>query len=132
MSKERTLLYVIYGVVGGALCAAAWALELNSFWSGLGFALLCIAAARLVCIRRLKAHPEKAAEAEREAKDERNLFLMDKARSWAFAWGLILAGAAVVVLQLVRLPAYSYAVAYVLCGQLVLYWVCWLVLRKKY
>ena len=64
--------------------------------------------------------------------DERTLMMAEKARSWAFSYSIMIAGIAVIVLSLLGKHDAALPFAWYVCGMVVLYWIFWLILRKKY
>lgn len=64
--------------------------------------------------------------------DERNVEIIQKAKSMAFNIAFFLGGVAVIILQLLGLQEKSLFLSYGVCFSLALYWVCYLIIRKKY
>lgn len=58
--------------------------ETGCFYSGFGSGLLAVGIAKLVQYRRLARKPEKLADYEASLKDERTVYIANKARSTAF------------------------------------------------
>ena len=67
-----------------------------------------------------------------EASDERNQFLTGRAWQLAGTLFIITVGICVIVFRLLGQVLLSLAASYALCYLLVLYWIAWLVVRKKY
>lgn len=65
-------------------------------------------------------------------KDERNIMLWTQARSWAFGIYTILAGGAIMVLYAIHMEFAGQIIAYALCALVFIYWVCYMILRRKY
>ena len=85
-------------------------------------------------IRHRKITKDEAAIRRQEVAetDERTLMMAEKARSWAFTYSILIAGIAVIVLSLMGYHDQAQPFAWYVCGQIGLFWVCWLIIRKKY
>ena len=72
---------------------------------------------------------ENFIEKEIAEKDERNIMIWTKARSLTFS---VYAGIAIIVLYTVNMEYAAQVIAYNLCGVLVIYWICYFIIRNKY
>lgn len=88
MLKKRKILYLAYiaaGVLADLISAFSGMGDYNSgVLGGMGTALIAVGLLRLLRMHRLTRDPEKAAEFESANKDERVLFIANKARALAF------------------------------------------------
>ena len=130
--KMKLFVYLIYALLGGALILCASLGYIEDFWSGFGCGLIAIAVFRLIQFARYSKDDAYAQKLTVERHDERNLALAEKSRSRAYYYSILAEGLAVIVLRIFGLPEYSVLMAYVVCVQLVIYWVVYLFLRKKY
>ena len=121
--------WVLLGVTLFALSVAGVA---DSFWSGMGGGMIGVGIAQLIRFRRAEKDQQYREEQEIKASDERNLFIQCKAWQWAVTLYIIISGVAVVVLKILGQEQLSMAASFSICGLVLLYWVCWLVLQKKY
>ena len=64
--------------------------------------------------------------------DERNSFIRLKAWAWTGSLQILILATAVIVLKIMGLDLWSLAASYGVCLILILYYVTWFVLRKKY
>ena len=83
MKMRRIIPSIIYIILGIALFVLGALEKLDSFWSGMGGALIgvgVIRAVQLIRLRKSEAYREKM---EIEATDERNRFIRNKAWAWA-------------------------------------------------
>ena len=71
-------------------------------------------------------------EKEIAEKDERNIMIWTKARSLTFSVYAVIAGIAIIVLYTVNMEYAAQVIAYNLCGVLVIYWICYFIIRNKY
>ena len=75
---------------------------------------------------RIFKSTENFIEKEIAEKDERNIMIWTKARSLTFSVY------AVIVLYTVNMEYAAQVIAYNLCGVLVIYWICYFIIRNKY
>lgn len=129
---RRAVIYGLYILLGATLMALGVGEVVDAFWSGMGGGLLGVGIVRLIqlyCLKRDDAYREKM---ETEAKDERNAFIRNKAWAWAGYLFILIAAVAVIVLQVMGQEQLSMLASGALCLMLVLYWVAYLILRRKY
>ena len=131
--KQRLYIAVSYIVIGLVLIAADALNNFeNQFFFSFGITLIVMGILRL--IRHRKVTKDEAAIRRQEVAetDERTLMMAEKARSWAFSYSILIAGVAVIVLSLLGKHDAAQPFAWYVCGMVVLYWIFWLILRKKY
>lgn len=132
MSKTKLIVSIIEMIIGIALVAAACFGFLDSFWSGMGGALTAVGVIYTLRSFRLSRDPVYQEEYEIAVNDERNRFLRVKAWSWAgYLFVMITAAGTIVFKLLCREDLMMYCSGSV-CVILLLYWLCYMVLRKKY
>ena len=132
MKKNDTIFAIIWLVLGLPLIGLSIAGLVDSFWSGMGSALVVIGTCRLLRAHRLSKSEEYREKMETFETDERFHFLRAKAWSWAGYLFVIIAGVAVIAFKALGMDAASQAASYALCLLLVLYWGAYFVLKKKY
>ena len=132
MKKNDTIFAIIWLVLGLPLIGLSIAGLVDSFWSGMGSALVVIGACRLLRAHRLNKSEEYREKMETFETDERFHFLRAKAWSWAGYLFVIIAGVSVIAFKILGMDAASQAASYALCLLLVLYWGAYFVLKKKY
>ena len=128
---RRIVMYILWIALGTALVVLGVFNKVDSFWSGMGSALIAVSILRLVQMLRLRSDSYREA-VEIEANDERNRFLRNKAWAWAGYLFIMIAAAATIVLRVVGQDLLSMAASGAVCLMVVLYWVSYLILRKKY
>lgn len=82
--KEQKKFGILWLSIGAALFLAGLLLgetEHGSYISSFGGALTAVGLARLLRVRRLSRDPEKAADYDASLKDERTVYISNKARS---------------------------------------------------
>jgi len=130
--KIRMALSLLWIALGGGLLAAGSAGLLDEYWSSMGGGLLAVGCLQM--IRHLRYHTdtdyrEKVDVAE---GDERNRYLSGKAWSWAGYWFVLIAAASTIVLKLAGREELVPVAAGSVCLMVLLYWVSYLCLQKKY
>ena len=84
--KEQKKFGILWLSIGAALFLAGLALQARDtasagYVSGFGGGLVGVSIARLLRVRRLSRDPEKAADYDASLKDERTVYISNKARS---------------------------------------------------
>lgn len=129
---SRFIWYIVLGLTGAALMILAGSGKIDEFWSGFGFGLVAVGFLRLIQLSRYRSNPEYADKMDIRDNDERNRFLADKSRSYAFLYSIMAECILTVVLRVIHMNEASTVMGLVICLQLVIYWVGWAVLRRKY
>ena len=131
-TEKRFYLNIVYVVIGAALLACGIFEIVDSFWSGMGGALIGVGAIRIYQYIKFRKNPEYREKIEIEANDERNKFLSGRAWAWAGYIFVILNAIGTIAFKIAGNESLSQYCSYMVCIVLVLYWVCYLILRKKY
>lgn len=133
MKKDkRNWFAVIYVIIGAVLMGFAVAGKLDEFWSGMGSALLVIGILRLVRSYRWNKSEAYRERMEIEAADERNHFIRNKAWAWAGYIFVLIMAVGVIVFKVVGEETLSMAASMAVCLMLVLFWVSYHILKKRY
>ena len=131
--KKRILTARIFLIAGPLLMAVSiWKNLDNEFFFAWGTALMVIGIVRLRQYRKLMASPEAMRAREVAETDERNVMLANKAKSYAFFWYVLICSVAVIVLEFMNQVQIATSLAFSVCFLVLLYWVCYYVLRRKY
>lgn len=132
MKKSHIIYRSILLLAGLILISLSIAGLVSEFWSGMGSALAVVGGARLLQIYRLRKSEAYREKMEVMYTDERNQFIRNKAWTWAGYLFFILCGICVIVFKIIGQDLLSTVASYAICLMLVLYWISFLVLRKKY
>ena len=132
MKNKRTLYYMVLVAIGITLLALGIAEKVDAYWSGMGSALACVGILRLLRDYRLSKNDAYREKMEVEINDERNHFIRGKAWAWTGYLFIIIAAIAIIVFKLLGHDLLSQAAGCAVCLMLVLYWISYWVLRKKY
>ena len=121
--------YSILGLLIMILCF--FGIIKNEFFSGYGLALLIIGVSR---IRKYKliTKDEDSIRRQRIAEtDERNISIVNKARSMSFIIYIIVSGVLVITFEIMEKTDIANILAYSVCGLVFVYWITYLIIRKK-
>ena len=131
--KQRLYIALSYIAIGIALIAADALNHFeNTFIFSFGVTMLVMGVIRLIRHWKITKDESTIRRQEVAETDERTLMMAEKARSWAFSYSIMIAGIAVIVLSLLGKHDAALPFAWYVCGMVVLYWIFWLILRKKY
>ena len=130
--KKHTLYNISLLIIGIPLIALALFEVVDEFWSGMGSALTVIGLIRMLRSYRLNKSEAYREKMETFEKDERFQFLRSKAWAWAGYLFILISAVCVIVFKIMGLDTWSLAASYSVCLLLVLYWISYFVLKKKY
>lgn len=133
--KLQTRLYIAvsYILLGLVLIAADVLSQFeNTFFFSFGAALLVMGVVRLIRHRKITKDEASMWKQEVAETDERFLMMTERAKSWAFSFSLLAGGIVVIVLSLLGYHEAAQPFAWYVCGMMALYWLCWIILQKKY
>ena len=130
---DKKNIYPILLLVAGLTLAGLGIAEIvDEFWSGMGSALAIVGALRLLRFYRLKKNESYREKMETAATDERNQFIRMKAWSWAGYLFIIVSALGTIIFKILGQDLLSQVASYTVCLMLVLYWISYFVLKKKY
>ena len=132
MNNKRLIASVIELALGAVLIILGCLGRIDDYWSGMGGGLLAVGVLQLIRQLRYKNDTAYQEAVDTERDDERNRFLGMKAWSWAGYLFVIVAAAGSIAFKLLNEEKLMFAASGAVCLLLVLYWVSYLVLRKKY
>lgn len=131
--KLKTRLYVaISYIVFGLLMIGISLWKDSDYLSSLGLVFTIMGFARIRQYRRITRSEDSIKAREIAETDERNVMIWHKAKSLAFSICLMLACCTVIVLQIMGMTEQTVVMGYVVCGCLVVYWICYWYIRRKY
>ena len=131
--KQRLYIALSYIAIGIALIAADVLNHFeNTFIFSFGVTMLVMGVIRLIRHWKITKDDASIRKQELSETDERIRMISERARSWAFSYSIMIAGIAVIVLSLLGKHDAALPFAWYVCGMVVLYWIFWLILRKKY
>lgn len=129
---KRMILSCICVVLGIVLIVLAFMEKVDAFWNGMGTALVVVGALQLLRFRRFNRNEAYREKVEIAMTDERNHYIRNKAWAWSGYLFIVIAAIMTLVFKLLGQELLSMAASGGVCLMLVLYWISWGVLRKKY
>lgn len=125
--------FSVFWVLLGIVLVALGVMDVaDSYWSGMGGGMIGVGIAQLIRFRRAEKDQQYREQQQIKATDERNVFIQGKAWQWAATLFIILAFVATVVLKILGQEQLCMAASFSVCTLVFLYWVCWVVLQKRY
>lgn len=131
--KTRLIVAVSYILLGLVLVAVDLMGQTdNYFYFSFGFTLVIMGLLRIFQHRKITVDERSIRQQELTESDERTRMIAERARSWTFSLTVTLSGAIVLVLSLLGYHDESLPFAWLVCGMVTVYWICYLIIRKKY
>lgn len=131
-SNRRALISIVWIALGVGLVAASFFETVDEFWSGMGSAFIVVGILQLVRFVKYSKNTEYREKVETEINDERNRYLAGRAWGWAGYLFVIISAAASIVFRILGEESLSLLASGVVCLILVLYWVSYFILKRKY
>ena len=129
---KKNIYPIVLLIAGLVLTGLGLAEIVDEFWSGMGSALLVIGVIRLLRYYRLKKNDAYREKMETAVTDERNQFIRMKAWSWAGYLFIMVTALGTIIFRIMGQDLLSQVASGAVCLMLVLYWVSFFVLKKKY
>lgn len=126
------ILFTLYLLIGITLIVCSHFELVDSFWSGMGTALIVVGVLRFIRLTRYKTSPQYKEKCDTAYTDERNRFLRMKAWSWAGYLFVLIGTIGTIVFRVLEMGREVTLCSSATCLILVLYWVCYWILNKKY
>ena len=132
-TMTRIVLMLMYVVIGAVMWAVGtFGANPNDTISSMGIAMaVCgaIMAVRNIIVIR---DPEKLQKRETAETDERNVMLMQKSRSLAFAVYIMAAAVAIIVMICTGMESEARIVAFTVCSLVVIYIISYLIMKIRH
>ena len=126
------ILPILYVIIGATLGICGELGVVDQFWNGLGAALVVVGALRLIRQIRYNTSAKYKEETDTAMQDERNHFIRNKAWAWAGYLYIMIAAVATIVFKLLEQETLMFFCSGSVCLLLVVYWIVYFILRKKY
>ena len=130
--KIKLSFNIVYVIIGCILIGFSVLEKLDSFWSGMGSALLVVGLINLLKIHRLNKNEEYREKLEIEASDERLQFIRNKAWAWSGYLFVLISAVACIVFKVMNLDQLSLYASFSVCLVLALFWTSHTILKRKY
>ena len=132
-NNKKLVLSIFWIVLGIILIAVDMAGIVGSeILSGMGGGFIGVGALQVVRNLKYRNDTEYKTKIDIEANDERNQYLRMKAWSFAGYMFVIIAAVVSLVLMLIGRMEIGQTVSYCLCAELALFYISYIVLKKKY
>ena len=123
---------IVYLILGSILIALGIAGVVDEFWCGMGTSLVLMGMLYLIHFFRLQKDEHYREREETERNDERNRFLRNKAWAWAGYLFVLVAAVCALVFRVMGQELLSVAAGFAVALIVLLYWISYVILRKKY
>ena len=130
--KKRLILSIIWTVLGAVIVALSCFGILDNFWSGFGGGLVAVGLLQIVLNIRYRTNDEYKEKVDVEVNDERNKFLSTKAWAWTGYIFILCCAIATIVFKVAGYDEYSFMASMAICLMAVIYFVSYIILRRKY
>ena len=132
-NNRRLALSVFWVILGAVLLGLSFAEILDSsLYAGMGGALMAVGAVQIIRNLRYRKNPDYREQIDTEASDERNRFLRMMSWSWAGYIVVLIEAVGVVATLVLGQSTIRQVLASSVCLILVVYWIAYLVLSRKY
>ena len=132
MKQINKIMSIIWLLLGLTLVTLSFMGITDEFWSGMGSALLVIGSLQVLRYHRFQKNPAHREKMEVAVSDERNQFIRSKAWAWSGYLFILISAVGTLIFKLAGQDLLSQAASWAVCLMLVLYWICWTILQKKY
>lgn len=130
--NSRIIINIIWLVVGGILISLSFAGKVDEFWNGMGFGLVGVGFIKLLRLYRLYNNKDYREKMEIEESDERNHFIRNKSWAWTGYLFILTASVFIIIFKVMNQDLLSFVTSMAVCFMLLLYWICYTVLKRKY
>lgn len=130
---KKIYLSMFWVVLGAILVGVSFAGIIDYYWNGFGCGILAVGAIQI--IRQLRYHKDEEyrEKVDVELNDERNKYISMKAWSWAGYLFVMIMAVGTIVSRILGWDAIiTQAASLSVCLIMVLYWISYMVLKKKY
>lgn len=132
MMKKKLVASIIEIVIGVALVIASLVGVVDEFWSGMGTSLLLIGIVFFIRAIKYNKNDEYRERVDVEINDERNKYLKLKSWAWAGYLFVISGGIGTIVFKLSGREDLMMMASGSICYMLILFWISYMLLKKKY
>lgn len=130
--EKRIYVSIMWVVIGVVLIALAFAGKVDEFWNGMGFALAIVGIVQILRFFRLRKNEAYREKIETWESDERMHFIRNKAWAWAGYLFILVCAVGSIGLRIAGQELLSMTASGGVCLMLILYWVSYMILKRKY
>ena len=130
--KQRLYYGVICIVLGAIMIIGVTATKSeNEYISAFGFALAMVGVARIIQYLKITKNEDSIKKQKINETDERNISIIQKAKSATFSIYLLISCSVVIITALIDMPDVAKWVGYSLFVLVIIYWICYFIYQKK-
>ena len=132
--NNKRLALIVFWIVLGAVLVVLTVTEVldSSIYSGMGGALMAVGTLQLIRAVKYRKDSEYKEKVDTELGDERNRFLRMKSWSWAGYFTILIEGIGAIIAMALGERTVQLVLSYSVCLVLVIYWIAYVILSKKY
>ena len=132
-NNKKLALSIFWVVLGAVLLGLSAAEVLDSdVYSGMGGALMAVGALQIARNLKYRNDPAYKEKIDTEANDERNRFLRMKSWAWTGYIVVLTEGIGVIAAMILGQHMIRQILSYSVCLILVVYWITYMILSRKY
>lgn len=132
MDNKRFIVSIVEIIIGVISIGCSVLGIVDEFWSSMGAAMLVVGVAFLIRQIKYKTNEEYREKYDVERSDERNRYLSGKAWAWAGYLFVMIAAVATIMLKLTGREELMLMASGSVCLIVLLYWVSYVILKRKY
>ena len=132
MKKVRMIASVLEIVIGITLLVCSFVNLVDEFWCGMGTALIIVGSIFLLRNVKYQTNSHYREEIDVQTNDERNKYLSMKAWSWSGYLFVFFAAVGTFVFKFMGKEELMMLCSGAVCLIVFLYWISYVILRKKY
>ena len=125
-------LSIFWVVLGAVLVVCHLAKLIEDYWFSMGIAFIVVGILQIIRHVRYNTNSEYRENRDVEINDERNKFIANKAWAWAGYFYVIIAAVGSIVCKVLGREDLMMFCSCSVCLIMVLYWLSWLWLKRKY
>ena len=130
--EKRIFLSIFWIILGITLTVLHFAGRIEEYWSSMGAALIIVGTLQVIRQIRYRTNKEYQEKFDTEAHDERNKFIASKAWAWAGYLFVLIAACGSILFKLLDREDLMMLASGSVCLILLLYWISYFCLKKKY
>ena len=123
---------IAWFVIGTLLLTLSFGGILDEFWNGMGSGLVAVSVIQLIRHMRYRSDDEYREKVDVEMNDERNKYISTKAWAWAGYLFVFIMAIGTIVSKMLGYDEITMVTSCSLSLLVFLYWVSYMILRRKY
>lgn len=130
--KSRLYIAIIYELLGLIMIIGTFITKIdNDFISSFGFALVIMGIVRIRNYFIITKNEENIIKQQIAETDERNISIINKAKSTTFSIYIFLSCIVIITLSFLNMHEIAQWIALSVCLFIVMYWVCYFIYQKR-